>query len=409
MLNALWTGFFLVAIAAAWLQFLFGGDSAIFSRLLDALFVQSKLAFEVALGLTGVLAFWLGMLRVAEKGGVIQLITRAVTPLFRRLMPEVPPEHPAVGAIVMNLSANVLGLDNAATPLGIQAMRELQSLNPRPDTASDAQILFFVLNASSVTLFPVTLLAWRAQLGAANPADVFLPILLATSCSTLTGLLAVASLQRIRLRDPVVLAYLGGFALVAGGLAFYLAGFGQAEMQVQSALISHSLLLSLIAAFLLAAWRRRINVHEAFIEGAKEGFQTAVTIIPHLVAMLAAVGVLRASGVLDGLLEGIRSGVEFFGWDSRFVDALPTALVKPFSGSGARAMMLDAMKTFGADSFAGRLSVIIQGSTETTFYVLAVYFGAVGIKNVRHAVGCGLLADFAGVVAAILITAWFFG
>lgn len=409
MLNALWTGFFLVGIAAAWLQFLFNGDSAVFSHLLAALFEQSKLAFEIALGLTGVLAFWLGMLRVAEKGGVIRLLTRLVTPLFRRLMPEVPPDHPAIGAIVMNLSANVLGLDNAATPLGIQAMRELQSLNPRPDTASDAQILFFVLNASSVTLFPVTLLAWRAQLGAANPADVFLPILLATSCSTLTGLLAVAAMQRIRLWDRVVLAYLSGFALLAGGLAFYLSRFGQAEMQAQSALISHSLLLTLIAAFLIAAWRRKINVHEAFIEGAKEGFQTAVTIIPHLVAMLAAVGVLRASGVLDSLLEDIRFGVEFFGWDSRFVDALPTALVKPFSGSGARAMMLDAMKTFGADSFAGRLSVVIQGSTETTFYVLAVYFGAVGVKNVRHAVGCGLLADFAGVVAAIAITAWFFG
>lgn len=374
-----------------------------------AAFESSKNAFEIALGLTGTLSFWLGMMKVGERGGCILWLTRALTPLFRRLMPDVPRDHPALGAIVMNLSANMLGLDNAATPMGIKAMRELQSLNPAPDTASDAQILFFVLNASSVTLFPLTLLAYRAQMGAAFPADVFVPILLATFCSTLTGLAAVALRQRIDLLDKTVLAYLGGLILLTAALAYGLLGLERSAMQQRSAAIADGALLGLIALFLASALHRRVDAYEAFLEGAKEGFQTAVQIVPYLVAMLTAVGLLRASGLLEAVAEGLRFTVALAGLDDRFVDALPTALIKPFSGSGARATMLETMRHYGPDSFAGRLATIIQGSTETTFYVLAVYFGAIGVKKVRHAVGCALLADLAGVVAATLLTYRFFG
>jgi spore maturation protein SpmA len=409
MLNILWIGFFLIACATGLIRFLWLGDAEIFNRMMQAVFTSSKTAFEIALGLTGTLAFWLGMLQVGQSGGFIRLLTRGLNPLFRRLLPDVPKDHPALGAIVMNLAANMLGLDNAATPFGIKAMHELQALNAEKETASDAQILFFVINASSVTLLPVAIFTYRAQMGAANPTDVFIPILIATFGSTLTGLLSVALVQKINLLDRAVLAYLGSMTLMVAGLLFYFLNMDQAVVQEKSALLSNGLLLALIMAFLLGAVFRRRNAFEAFIEGAREGFQTAVGILPYLVAMLVAIGVFRASGVLESIIEGARMAFGSLGLDTRFVDALPTALIKPFSGSGARAMMLDTMQTFGADSFSGRLSCIIQGSTETTFYVLAVYFGAVGIKNIRHAVSCALLADTAGVLAAIGITYQFFG
>jgi len=374
-----------------------------------AMFALSKSAFEISLGLTGVLALWLGIMRIGEKSGFILLLTQGLTPLFSRLMPDVPKGHPALGAIVMNISANALGLDNAATPLGIKAMQELQALNPNPETASNAQILFLVINTSSITLFPVTIFTYRAQLGAVNPTDVFIPILIATYMSTLAGLLAVAFVQKINLLDKVIMIYLGGFTLAVGGILAYFSSLPQQQMLEQSALISNFILFSLVITFILGAINKEINAYEAFIEGAKEGFQTAITIIPYLVAMLVAIGVFRASGALDLLADLARAAVHYFMLDDRFVDALPTALIKPFSGSGARAMMIDTMKTLGADSFAGRLSSIVQGSTETTFYVLAIYFGSVGIKHIRHAAACGIIADFAGVVASIFVAYWFFG
>ena len=409
MLNIIWIAFFLIAFAVALFKLLVLGDTEIFNQLMQALFALSKTAFEIALGLTGILALWLGIMKIGERSGFIEWLTRGLTPLFVRLMPEVPRNHPALGAMVMNISANALGLDNAATPLGIKAMQELQKLNPFKDTASNAQILFLVINTSAVTLFPVTIFTYRAQMGAANPTDVFIPILIATYCSTLIGLITVATVQKINLLDKVVLAYIGGISAVVLGLLAYFASLSQAQMLVQSAIISNIVIFSLVIAFIVAAVWQKVNAYEAFIEGAKEGFSTAVMIIPYLVAMLVAIGVFRASGALDLLADGVRATVLFFGFDDRFVDALPTALMKPFSGSGARAMMIDTMEVHGADSFAGRLSSIVQGSTETTFYVLAVYFGAVGIQKVRHAVSCGLAADIAGITAAIFIAYWFFG
>lgn len=409
LLNYLWIGFFLSALLFATGQFVLTGDPQPFDNMLQTLFSTSKTAFEIALGLTGTLAFWLGMLKVGERSGFILLLTRALNPLFRRLMPDVPANHPALGAIVMNLSANVLGLDNAATPMGIRAMQELQTLNPRPDTASNAQILFFVINASSVTLFPLSIITFRSMMGAAQPADVLVPILLATFCSTLAGVLSVAYMQRLRLTDPVVMAYMVLGIGSACGLAGWLLQPPPEVMQQRSTNISNIALLGLIAAFLIGALKQRINAYEAFIEGAREGFQTAITIVPYLVAMLVAVSLVRTSGLLDLLGDLLRTGATYFLADTRFVDALPTALIKPFSGSGARALMLEAMETYGVDSFPGRLATVIQGSTETTFYVLAVYFGAVGIRNVRHAIGCGLLADLAGVIAAVIICYRFFG
>jgi len=409
MLNIIWIFFFLAAFFTALIKLVFLGDQQVFADIMTAMFSLAKSAFEIALGLTGVLALWLGIMRVGERSGFILLLTQSLRPLFSRLMPEVPKDHPALGAIVMNIAANALGLDNAATPLGIKAMKELQSLNPTPETASNAQILFLVINTSSVTLFPVTIFTYRAQLGALNPTDVFIPILIATYMSTLAGLLAVAAVQKINLLDKVVMAYLGGFTLAVGGILGYFASLPQQQMLAQSALISNVILYSLVVMFISGAILKGINAYEAFIEGAKEGFQTAVTIVPYLVAMLVAIGVFRASGALDLLNDLARYLAGLFRLDDRFIDALPTAFIKPFSGSGARAMMIDTMKTLGPDSFAGRLSCIIQGSTETTFYVLAIYFGAVGIKNIRHAVGCGIIADFAGVVASIFIAYWFFG
>jgi spore maturation protein SpmA len=409
VLNIIWISFFLAAFCTALFKLVFLGDQQVFAQIMEAMFALSKSAFEISLGLTGVLALWLGIMRIGEKSGFILLLTKCLTPLFARLMPDVPRGHPALGAIVMNISANALGLDNAATPLGIKAMKELQSLNPNPETASNAQILFLVINTAGVTLFPVTIFTYRAQLGAANPTDVFIPILIATYMGTMAGLFTVAFVQKINLLDKVIMAYLGGFTLVVGGILAYFSSLPQQQMLEQSALISNFILFSLVITFILGAINKEINAYEAFIEGAKEGFQTAVTIIPYLVAMLVAIGVFRASGALDLLADLARAAVHYFMLDDRFVDALPTALMKPFSGSGARAMMIDTMKTMGADSFAGRLSAIVQGSSETTFYVLAIYFGSVGIKHVRHAPACGIIADFAGIVASIFVAYWFFG
>ncbi|MDP3419718.1 MAG: nucleoside recognition domain-containing protein [Thiobacillus sp.] len=409
MLNALWIGFILVAFLIASFKLLVLGDADIFAALVRALFDSSKTAFEIALGLTGVMALWLGVMKIGERAGMLDILTRGLAPLFRRLFPDVPPNHPALGAMTMNMGANMLGLDNAATPLGIKAMQELQTLNPSKDTASDAQILFLVINTASVTLLPVTIFTYRAQLGAADPTDVFIPLLITTYIGTLVGLFVTGFFQKLHLWNRVTLAYLGGATLLVGGMVVYFGSLDAAEMTRQSSILSNVLLFGIVATFLLMAVRRRVNAYEAFIEGAKDGFHTAVTIIPYLVAMLVAIAVFRASGALELLMGAARSAVLGLGFDARWIDGLPTALMKPFSGSGARAMMIDTMQTHGADSFAGRLASIVQGSTETTFYVLAVYFGAVGIKRVRHAVACGLIADVAGILAAIGMAYLFFG
>jgi spore maturation protein SpmA len=409
VLNGLWLGFFLVAAAAALGRWLVGGDAGVFAALVESLFAMARLSVEVMVLLFGTLTLWLGFLRIAEAAGIVDRLARLLGPLFRRLMPEVPAGHPALGLITLNFAANALGLDNAATPIGLKAMRELQTLNPSATTASNAQILFLVLNASSLTLLPVTIFMYRAQQGAADPTLVFLPILLATSASTLVGLLSVAFVQRLKLWDPVVLAYLLPAALLLGGFMALLATLSAAALASLSSLLGNLTLFGLIVAFLLAGAIRRVKVYECFVEGAKEGFDVAKNLLPYLVAMLCAVGVLRASGALDMALGGIRWLVGLTGWDTRFVDALPTALVKPFSGSAARAMLIETMKSQGVDSFPALVAATIQGSTETTFYVLAVYFGAVGIQRARHAVGCALLAELAGVLAAIGVGYWFFG
>jgi len=409
MLNRLWLGFFLVAAVASFARWLVGGDATVFAAVVESLFAMAKLAVEVMVLLFGTLTLWLGLLRIAEAAGLVGWLARLLGPLFRRLMPEVPAGHPALGLITMNFAANALGLDNAATPIGLKAMRELQSLNPSATTASNAQILFLVLNASSLTLLPVTIFMYRAQQGAADPTMVFLPILLATSASTLVGLLSVALVQRLRLWDPVVLAYLVPGALVLGGFMALLGTLSSAALAALSSLLGNLSLFGIVIVFLLAGALRKVKVYEQFVEGAKEGFDVAKNLLPYLVAMLCAVGVLRASGALDLALDGIRWVVTKGGWDTRFVDALPTALVKPFSGSAARAMLIETMKSQGVDSFPALAAAVIQGSTETTFYVLAVYFGAVGIQRARHAVACALAAELAGVVAAIAVCYWFFG
>ncbi len=408
MLHRIWLGFFLLAFLAALVQWLVAGDAAVFQRMVSSLFDMAGLAVELAIGLIGLMAFWLGVVAVGEASGLVDRLARLLSPLFTRLMPEVPRGHPAISSMTLNLSANILGLDNAATPLGIKAMKDLQTLNPQPDVATNAQILFLVLNTSSVTLFPVTILLYRAQMGAPDPAAVFIPILIATSCSTLAGLLVTAWVQRIRLRDTIVLGFLGGAFAVLLALVGWFSTLGAEELQRQSSLISNLLIVSLIMLFLLVAHRRAVNVYDTFIEGAKQGFETAIGIIPYLLAMLVAIGVFRASGALDQALMLLRSGVDALGMDTLWVDAMPTALMKPLSGSGARAMMIDTMNTFGVDSFQGRLAATLQGSTETTFYTLAVYFGAVGIRRARHALGCGLAADAAGIVAAIVVAYWFY-
>jgi spore maturation protein SpmA len=409
MLNTLWLSFFLLAFVAALWQWLSGTNPEVFSQLVAATFEMSNLAVEIAIGLIGVMALWLGLFKIAEHSGLINIIARAMGPLFSRLMPEVPPNHPAIGSVTMNLAANFLGLDNAATPMGLKAMNDLQELNPDKDTATNAQILFLVLNTSSVTLLPVTIFLYRAQQGSTEPAAVFLPILMATSASTLVGLFSVAWLQKLRLHDPVVLAWFGGFAVLMAAVLSFIVGLPGDILSSRSALIGNLLLFSVIVLFLVSGIQRKLDCYSLFIEGAKEGFNVAIKIIPFLLAMLVGVGVFRASGCLDILLEGIRALVSALGVDTRFVDALPTAFMKPLSGSGARAMMLETMNTFGVDSFAARMAATIQGSTETTFYVLAVYFGSVGIRKTRHAISCGLLADFAGITTAIFASYWFFG
>jgi spore maturation protein SpmA len=409
MLNRLWLGFFFAAALAALGRWLIGGDAAVFAAMIAALFDMAKLSVEVMILLFGTLTLWLGFLRIAEAAGLIALLARALGPLFAHLMPGVPRGHPAIGLITLNFAANMLGLDNAATPMGLRAMRELQSLNPTPAIASNAQILFLVLHSSSLVLLPVTIFMYRAQQGAHDPTLVFLPILLATCASAVTGLLSVAFMQKLNLWNRVVIAYLGGFALLMAGFIALLASMSPSALGAFSSLLGNLAMFAIVLLFLIAGAVRKVPVYENFIEGAKQGFEVAKDILPYLVAMLCAIGVLRASGALDFLLEGIRLIVQGLGLDTRFVAALPTALTKPFSGSAARAMLIETMKTQGVDSFPALVAATVQGSTETTFYVLAVYFGSVGIQRARHAIGCAILADIVGILTSILVCYWFFG
>ena len=407
MLNRIWASFFLIAAAAGILRSL-QGDPAVWAAMVASAFEMAKTGFEIAIGLTGMMCLWLGIMKLGELGGAIELIAKLFGPLLRRLFPDVPADHPAMGAMVMNMSANMLGLDNAATPFGLKAMNELQTLNPEPDRATDAQVLFLVINTASITLIPVAIFVYRAQMGAADPTDVFLPLLIASFFATLAGLVVTSFFQPLKLRDPVVLAYLGGLSAFVGGLAWYFGSLEPEALQRQSSIFSNVAIFGVILAFLGLALRKKVPVYEAFVSGAKEGFQVAIGIVPYLVAMLVAIGIFRASGALDVMLNGIRAAVGALGIDNRWVDGLPTGMMRSLSASGARGMMLETMKSQGADSFAGRLVSIIQGSSETTFYVLAVYFGSVGIKKERHALACGLMADVAGFVAAVLVCYLFF-
>jgi spore maturation protein SpmA len=408
MLNKIWGGFFFVAFLAALYQWLALGEPGVWAAMVGSTFDMAKTGFEISLGLTGVMCLWLGVMRVGERGGAVELVGKAFGPLLRRLFPGIPEGHPASASIVMNMAANMLGLDNAATPLGLKAMKELQELNPDKETASDDQILFLVVNCSAVTLIPTAIMTYRAELGARDPTDVFLPLLIATFCSTLVGLLVTAAVQGLRLTQPVTLAYLGGMTLVVSALVAYCARLDKATLERQTSLVANLLIFSIIVVFLLLAARRKVPLYETFVEGAKEGFTVAVGIIPYLVAMLVAIGVLRASGALDRALDLVRFGVSGLGLDTRWVDALPVALMRPLSGSGARGLVIETMKTLGPDSFAGRLACVIQGSTETTFYVIAVYFGSVGIRKTRHAIACGLTAELAGFLAAVAVSYLFF-
>ena len=408
VLNYIWIAFFIIAFVIALVKLVFWGDFEVFPAMMDSTFSSSKTAFEISLGLTGVLSLWLGIMKIGEKGGVVNVLARLLSPIFAKLFPDIPKGHPVTGSIFMNIAANMLGLDNAATPLGLKAMEQLQDLNTKKDTASNPMIMFLVLNTSGLTLIPISILVYRAQLGAAQPTDIFIPILLATFFSTLAGIIITSLFQKINLLNRTMLLTLGGAALLVATIIW---GFGQLDsvlMNKVSTSTANILLMTIIIAFILAGIRKKVNVYDAFIEGAKDGFTTAVRIIPYLVAILVGIGVFRASGAMDMLIDGIRWSVDLVGMNSDFVGALPTALMKPLSGSGARGMMVDAMTTYGADSFVGRLSCIFQGSTDTTFYILAVYFGSVGIVKTRHAVACGLLADFAGIIAAIAIAYLFF-
>ena len=409
MLNWIWAGFFFVAFLAGLFRWLVLGEAGVWAAMVGSSFEMAKTGFEISIGLTGVMCLWLGIMKIGEKGGAVTLVARAFDPLLRRLFPSIPPAHPAGASIVMNLSANMLGLDNAATPLGLKAMKELQELNPEPDTASNDQIMFLVVNASAVTLIPTAIMTYRAQMGAADPTDVFLPLLIATFCSTMTGIMVTARIQGLRLWNPVTVAYFGSATLIIGLLAAYVSTLDKETMERQTSLFANLSIFSLIVGFLLLAVRKGIAVYETFVEGAKEGFSVAIGIIPHLVGMLVAIGILRTSGVLDQALDVVRLIVASLGLDGRWVDALPVALVRPLSGSGARGLVIETMKTLGPDAFASRLACIIQGSTETTFYVLAVYFGSVGIKKTRHAIACGLTAEFAGFAGAIAVAYLFFG
>lgn len=409
VLNYIWIGFFLIAFVIAVIKLVFLGDVEVFPQIMDSTFSSAKTAFEISLGLTGVLSLWLGIMKIGERGGLIGALARWLSPVFTRLFPDIPKNHPVVGNIFMNIAANMLGLDNAATPLGLKAMKELQAINPKKDTASNPMIMFLVLNTSGLTIIPVSILVYRAQLGAAQPTDVFIPILLATFASTLAGIVATSLYQRINLFNRVLLLTLGGMCVAVAAIIWGFAQLDKETMNIVASTVANVLLFCIIIGFIVAGLRRKVNVYDAFIEGAKDGFQTAVRIIPYLVAVLVAIGVFRASGAMDWLIEGITRLVHATGTDAQWVGALPTALMKPLSGSGARGMMVDAMTTYGADSFVGRLSCIFQGSTDTTFYILAVYFGSVGVRYTRHAVVCGLLADLAGIIAAIAVAYFFFG
>lgn len=408
VLNYIWIAFFLIAFVIATVRLVFMGDTEVFPAIMNSTFDTSKTAFEISLGLTGVLSLWLGIMKIGEKGGVINVVARVLSPVFTRLFPDIPKGHPVTGSIFMNVAANMLGLDNAATPLGLKAMEQLQELNPKKDTATNPMIMFLVLNTSGLTLIPVSIMVYRAQMGAAQPTDIFVPILLATFFSTLAGIIFTSLYQRINLINRTMLLTLGGMSAVVAAIIWGFAQMDKTQMNVVSTSVANILLMLIIVMFILAGMRKKVNVYDAFIEGAKDGFTTAVRIIPYLVAILVGIGVFRASGAMDMLVDGIKWTVAALGGNTDFVGALPTALMKPLSGSGARGMMVDAMTTYGADSFVGRLSCIFQGSTDTTFYILAVYFGSVGIRYTRHAVACGLLADLAGVIAAIAICYMFF-
>lgn len=409
VLNYIWIAFFLIAFVIALVRLIFMGDTEVFPAIMNSTFDTSKTAFEISLGLTGVLSLWLGIMKIGEKGGVVNVVAKVLSPVFTRLFPDIPKGHSVTGSIFMNVAANMLGLDNAATPLGLKAMEQLQELNPKKDTATNPMIMFLVLNTSGLTLIPVSIMVYRAQMGAAQPTDIFVPILLATFFSTLAGIIVTSLYQRINLINRTMLLTLGGMCAAVAAIIWGFSQMDKSQMNVVSTSVANILLMTIIVVFILAGMRHRVNVYDAFIEGAKDGFTTAVRIIPYLVAILVGIGVFRASGAMDMLIDGIKWIVSTLGGNTDFVGALPTALMKPLSGSGARGMMVDAMTTYGADSFVGRLSCIFQGSTDTTFYILAVYFGSVGVRYTRHAVACGLLADLAGVVAAIAICYMFFG
>ncbi len=408
-LNYIWIAFFLIGFIVALGKLIFLGNTQIFNDLVNAVFSNSKTGFEISIGLTGALTLWMGLLKVGEKGGVVRILGRAIGPLFERLFPGLPKGHPAYGSIMLNIAANMLNLDNAATPVGLKAMKEMQDVNPDKGKATNAQIMFLVLNASGLTIIPVSVIVYRMQMGAANPADIFIPILISTFCALMTGLLSVAIIQKINLFDKVVIAYLGGLTAIVAGIIIYFSKLPKDKISDVSTFAANFILISVIVTFILLAFIKKVNVYEAFIEGAKEGFNIAIRIIPFLVAILVAIGVFRASGAMDFIIAGIT---KFFGWlgfDTSFTGALPVAFMKPLSGSGARGLMVDAMATYGPDSFIGRLACTMQGTTDTTFYIIAVYFGSVGIKNTRYAIGCGLLADLAGFTAAILVAYLFFG
>ena len=408
VLNYIWISFFVIAFVVAMVRLIFLGDTEVFPAIINSTFDTSKTAFDISLGLTGVLSLWLGIMKIGEKGGVVDLFARVLSPIFCKLFPDIPKGHPVTGSIFMNLAANMLGLDNAATPLGLKAMEGLQELNSKKDTASNPMIMFLVLNTSGLTLIPISIMVYRAQMGAAQPTDVFVPILLATFFSTLVGIITVSLYQRINLLNRTIFLFLGGISLFMSGVIYTFSRLSQSAIEVYSTTTANVFLFCIIIGFILAGMKKKVNVYDAFVEGAKEGFTTAVRIIPYLVAILVAIGVFRASGAMDYLIKGIEDLVKVCGINSDFVAGLPTALMKPLSGSGARGMMVDAMNTYGADSFVGRLACIFQGSTDTTFYILAVYFGSVGVVKTRHAVPCGLLADLAGIIAAIFICYLFF-
>lgn len=409
VLNYIWIAFFVIGFLVALGQLIFSGNTQIFNDLVKAVFDNAKTGFEISLGLTGALTLWMGLLKVGEKGGVVAILGKAIGPLFQRLFPGLPKGHPAHGSIMLNIAANMLGLDNAATPMGLKAMKEMQEVNPDKESASNAQIMFMVINAAGLTIIPVSIIVYRTQLGAANPADIFIPILISTFAASLTGMISVAVIQKINLLDRVVLAYLGGLTAIVAGIIIYFSTLPKEEISALSTFIANFTLLLIIVSFIVLAFIKKVNVYDAFVEGAKEGFNTAIRIIPFLVAILVAIGVFRASGAMDFIIDGIAAFFAWLGVDTQFTGALPVAFMKPLSGSGARGLMIDAMTTHGADSFIGRLACTMQGTTDTTFYIVAVYFGSVGIKNTRHAIGCGLLADLAGFTTAIFVAYLFFG